>query len=95
MDTQDFQVHLRICIAREEFEIETRMRLAGATIGTTSAPVEEKKTTTVGRTRSGALVENKSERVRPNKNVGDLVMDKRTGKVVKYNQPELSDKRES
>jgi hypothetical protein len=70
-----------------------RMKLAGAKTGASNSSAEEKTTTTtlLGRTKSGARVESKKERVRPKQPIGDLVLNKKTGKVVRYNQPELPD----
>jgi len=97
MDLQDFFIHLRICLVREEVEREFQAKLAGATFGSTSNDGtvsddgKERVTKTV-RHKSGAITETKAQRSVFKGEVGSLRVDKKTGKVVSFNQPELPDR---
>jgi hypothetical protein len=91
MDTQDFFIHLRICLIREEVEREFQARLAGATFegDEPPGPDQEEKITDVKRHKSGAVTETKSTRQRLRGEIGSLRMNKKTGEVISYKQPEL------
>jgi len=96
MDLQDFFVHLRICLVREEIEREFQAKLAGATFGSSEdsgKPVADgqERVTKVERHKSGAITETKAKRESLRGEIGSLRVDKRTGKVVSFNQPELPD----
>jgi hypothetical protein len=93
MDLQDFFVHLRICLVREEVEREFQAKLAGATFGASSGtPADgQERVTKTQRHKSGAITETKTKRDVLRSEVGNLRVNKRTGEVVRFNQPDLPD----
>jgi len=96
MDSQDFFIHLRICLIREEVDREFQARLAGASFGDEaeegSVPADgEERITEVKRHKSGAITETKTKRDVLRGKVGSLKMNKKTGEVVSFEQPELPD----
>ena len=90
MDLQDFFVHLRICLVREEVEREFQAKLAGATFGSSTGEGKEQITQTQ-RLKSGAIKETETTRNVLRGEVGSLRVNKKTGEVVRFNQPELPD----
>jgi len=89
LDIQDFQVHVRICIARESADKEYQAVLAGAT--PSDAPSSEKKRVTkVKHLKSGAKTETQTETTRLTRKIGEIRYSK-TGKVISFDQPELPD----
>ena len=94
MDLQDFYIHLRICSVREDVEREFQAKLATGNFGGSSGESninEEQESSSVKRLGSGAITETKNQSNKIRKSVGGLVMNKKTGKVVRYNQPEFSE----
>lgn len=90
MDLQDFFIHLRICLVREEVEREFQAKLAGATFGSETNSETEQVTKRV-RHKSGAVTETKTQHNMLRNEVGNMRINKKTGEVVSFNQPEFSD----
>lgn len=96
MDLQDFFIHLRMCLVREEVEREFQAKLAGATFGDASEAGKppgdgQERITKTQRHKSGAITETKTKREVLRGEIGSLRLDKRTGRVVSFNQPDLPD----
>jgi len=95
LDLQDFYAHLRMCLVHDTIDKEFQARLAGAL----SDEGAEKDTNTNDsefhipskRETKGPYTETKREHTHLTEKVGSLVMDKRTGKVINYQQGEKNE----
>lgn len=99
MDLQDFYVHLRICLVREDIEREFQAKLAGATFGETAHIVSDGdgeqisgQLTERKKLKSGAVTETRTQKSRLRNEVGGMKINTRTGEVVEFSQPTLPDK---
>lgn len=92
LDIQDFYIHLRICLAREGSNMEYQAKLAGATGESGGTPPEgEKVVTGTQKMRSGAVKQTERESHRLRKEVGSMRIDKNTGRVISFDQPDLNE----
>ncbi|MHA2279294.1 MAG: hypothetical protein ACXAC5_00175 [Promethearchaeota archaeon] len=93
MDLHDFFVHLRICLVREDVEREFKVKLAGASLGVggETAPADGKEQITKIQKHRHSTTETSTKSEKLRNEIGSLRLDKRTGKVVSFNQPELPD----
>ncbi len=91
LDLQDFYIHLRICLIREDTDREFQAKLAGATFGDEGHATESKEHVT-GRKKlkSGAVTETKTRTTRLRQTIGSMAISK-TGEVISFDQPELAD----
>ena len=90
MDLQDFFVHLRICLVREDVEREFKIKLAGASLGVGSdQPADNKERITKVQRNKYSKTETSTKTSRLKNEVGSLRVDKRTGRVVSFDQPDL------
>jgi hypothetical protein len=92
LDIQDFYAHLRMCLVKDGCDKEFQAKIAGAMPSEGSENVEG-KTEVVGsqRLKSGAVKQTEISKTHIRKRVGGLKMNKVTGEVVTFEQPEFED----